>query len=96
VFAFPAWGLSVDGQPQALVADPDTGLPLVQLAAGRHQVALAWAGTPADAVGRGVSLAALAVLLVLLGAGWLRRSRAAQAAAAGIPAQDDEELAPTN
>jgi hypothetical protein len=96
VFAFPAWGLSVDGQPQALVADPDTGLPLVQLAAGRHQVALVWAGTPADAVGRGVSLAALAVLLVLLGAGWLRRSRAAQAAAAGIPAQDDEELAPTN
>jgi hypothetical protein len=94
VFAFPAWGLTVDGQPQALVADPDTGLPLVQLGAGRHQVALHWAGTPADAVGRGVSLAALALLLVLLAAGWLRRRRGVDAA--GTPAQDSEELAPTN
>jgi hypothetical protein len=101
VFAFPAWSLTVDGQPQALVPDPDTGLPLAQLAPGRHLVALRWTGTPADKTGRVVSLAALAVLLALLAAGWLRRGErlvedAAAEDAAGTLARDGEELAPTN
>lgn len=89
MFAFPAWGLSVDGQPQALAADPDTGLAVAQLAPGRHLVALRWAGLPAEALGRRISLASLALLLVLLGVSYVRRLRGAQPVTL-------EDLAPTS
>lgn len=93
VFAFPAWSLTVDGQPQALIADPDTGLPVVQLPPGRHLVALRWTGTPADATGRAISLAALAVLLGLLAIGHQRRH---VQAGGSKTAHDTEELASTS
>jgi hypothetical protein len=89
MFAFPAWGLSVDGQPQALAADPDTGLAVAQLAPGRHLVALRWAGLPAEALGRRISLVSLALLLVLLGASYVRRLR-------GPRPVTLEDLAPTS
>jgi hypothetical protein len=74
LFAFPAWRLSVDGQPQALVADPDTGTVVAQLAPGRHQVALAWAGLPAEKTGRIITLVALALLALLLVRARMRRA----------------------
>lgn len=73
LFAYPAWQLTVDGAPQALVADPDTGVVLAQLAPGRHEVALRWVGLAADATGRNITLAALLVLLSLLAAGFFQR-----------------------
>lgn len=67
VFAFPAWALSVDGQSQALVPDPDTGLALVRLEAGRHAVRLDWAGLPAERHGRLATMAALCLLGLMVG-----------------------------
>jgi hypothetical protein len=66
LFAFPAWRLSIDGQPQALLADADTGTVVAQLAPGRHQVALTWSGLPAEKTGRIITLVALAALALLL------------------------------
>jgi hypothetical protein len=107
LFAFPAWSLSVDGQPQALAADPDTGLAVARLAPGRHLVALRWTGLAAEAAGQRISLASLALLLVLLGAGYLRRLRGARPVVdplarqgvelRGEPSDDlSEDLAPMN
>jgi hypothetical protein len=92
VFAFPAWSVTVDGQPQALIADPDTGLPLVKLGPGRHLVALRWTGTAADTTGRIVSLAALAALLVLLAIRYRSRRRSAPAKGSGT-VRETEALA---
>lgn len=80
LFAFPAWRLSVDGQPQALVADPDTGTVVVQLTPGRHRVALSWSGLPSEKVGRDITLVALVLLaLLLIRAGVRRGARAGEA-----------------
>jgi len=75
LFAFPAWQVRVDGQVQALVADPQTGLVLVQVAPGRHAVAMEWIGLPAEAQGRRISMGSLAVLLLIPGARRLGRGR---------------------
>jgi len=91
LFAFPAWGLTVDGRPQALHPDPDTGLPVVQLSPGRHTVALNWVGLPAEATGRRISLVALALLVILLAAGW-RRRRAPDTNVSGIGMPAKEAL----
>jgi len=79
MFAYPAWQLVVDGAPQALVADPETGVVLARLAPGRHDVALRWIGLPADATGRIVSLIALVLVLSMLAAGFVKRRQGAQA-----------------
>lgn len=73
IFAYPAWEVSVDGAHRPLAADPATGMTLVRLAPGKHEVALHWAGLPADTIGRTVSLAALAVVLLMLAFGRRRR-----------------------
>ena len=75
LFAVQGWGVSVDGQQQALLADPDTGLILVRLSPGRHLVTLRWSGLPVEVTGRAVSLAALVILLALLLVSRLRRGR---------------------
>ena len=75
MFAYPAWQLVVDGAPQSLVADPDTGVVAAQLAPGRHEVALRWIGLAADVTGRIVSLVALALVLLMLIAGQVKRHR---------------------
>lgn len=74
LFAYPAWRLTVDGQPQALAADPDTGTVVAQLTPGRHAVALAWAGLPAEKTGRNVTFVALALLALLLVRAAMRRN----------------------
>jgi hypothetical protein len=63
IFAFPAWGVSVDGKPRPLVSDPATGLSLVQLEPGRQVVAMRWSRMPADITGMRITAAALFVLL---------------------------------
>lgn len=66
IFAFPAWGLTVDGQPQPLVPDPETGLVLIHLPPGRHIANLAWMGLPAEHTGRRITEAAFGLLLLAL------------------------------
>lgn len=90
MFAYPAWQLEIDGAPQALVADPATGVVLAQLAPGQHQVALRWRGLAADAAGRGISLAALLALLAMIALPRLRRraGNSAPARSSGNPAGD--------
>jgi hypothetical protein len=78
LFAFPAWTVTVDGHAQALRADPDTGTILVQLTPGHHLVAMRWTGLPAEATGRNITWAALALLLLLVARASVRR-RALQA-----------------
>ncbi|MDN4037035.1 6-pyruvoyl-tetrahydropterin synthase-related protein [Massilia sp. YIM B02443] len=75
MFAYPAWQLVVDGAPQSLVADPDTGVVVARLAPGRHEVALRWIGLAADATGRAISALALAIVLLMLAAGFVKRRR---------------------
>jgi hypothetical protein len=99
--AFPAWGLVVDGAPQALRADPDTGLVRVDLTPGRHAVGLRWVGLPAERTGWLITLVALVALAVLLflhraaarrgrGAGGRGGAGAAPAhAAVAVPADDE-------
>lgn len=91
LFAFPAWGLTVDGQPQALHPDPDTGLPVVQLPPGRHTVALHWIGLPAEATGRRISLVSLVLLMALLAIEW-RRRRTPDARLSGVGVTREEAL----
>lgn len=75
LFAYPAWGVKVDGVPQPTVADKATGLILVELPPGRHVVTLAWVRMPSETVGIGISLAALFVLLGVLAWPRLRRRK---------------------
>lgn len=81
MFAYPAWALSVDGAPQALASDPDTGVVVAQLAPGRHEVALHWMGLAADTTGRSISVIALVAVLLMLMLGQIkhRRQRGAHA-----------------
>lgn len=87
LFAYPAWQLAVDDVVQPLVADPATGVVLVQLAPGRHTVELRWIGLAADRTGQLVSFGALAVLLAMAVAGFARRRRPAAVPAAVPPAR---------
>ena len=65
VLAFPAWQVAVNGQRVALAADPATGLVLVELAPGSHQVTLRWSRMPAETIGWRITGGAA----LLLGAG---------------------------
>ncbi len=65
VFYFPAWSLSVNGNAVATRPDPATGLLLVRLPPGQHQVNLTWAGLPQERIGLWISLLTLALLLGL-------------------------------
>jgi hypothetical protein len=73
LFAFPAWTVTVDGHPQTMVADPDTGTVVVQLTPGHHLVAMRWTGLPAEATGRKITWVALALLLLLTARAAVRR-----------------------
>jgi hypothetical protein len=66
IFAFPAWSATLDGAIVATAIDKSTGLVLIDLPAGRHEVSLTWAGLPSERIGlllSGVSLALLGVLM---------------------------------
>lgn len=66
ILAFPAWQLTVDGNPVALASDRATGLVLVKLPAGEHQIVLTWTRLPAEVIGWWLSALACLVLLGLL------------------------------
>ena len=65
IFAFPAWEATVNGQPQSVVIDRDTGLVALQLAPGRHQIALRFGRLPVEIAGLWVSAVAALVLACL-------------------------------
>ena len=89
LLAYPAWAMTVDGEPRPLAADPATGLALANLSSGRHTVALSWAGLPAETAGRiASSLAGLAWLVWFVTA--RRRARKAHAAQTSVQARGAE------
>lgn len=68
VFAFPAWSLAWDGGALTSTIDKATGLIMVELPAGRHEVSLTWTGLPVERTGLrlgGASLVLLVALMVL-------------------------------
>lgn len=77
-FHFPAWAVTIDGNPVPHTIDPATGLISVDVPPGTHVIATRWVPTPAERYGAWLSVAAL---LGLLGVASLRRhrSRGAQA-----------------
>lgn len=81
LLAFPAWGVTVDGQAVPLQADPATGLVLVTLAPGTHRVGTQWQRMPAEKIGWGISGAAVLLLAALTLAAARRRRRATPAPA---------------
>jgi len=76
-YDYPGWRVTMDGQPLAHRHDPPHGLITVDVPAGEHHLILRMGSTPMRLVGTGLSLAALAVILVgLVGAHiWSRPGR---------------------
>jgi hypothetical protein len=69
---YPGWQADVDGQPSAII-DTNGGLIGIPLLKGDHQIALRFA-PDSFMIGSGISAAAaLAMLILLLVDGWLRR-----------------------
>lgn len=83
ILAFPAWSVTVDGKPVALVADDAAGLMLVTLSPGEHRVSATWSALPAQVVGWWITGIAVLALLATLAARRLRRGR--QPPGAGEP-----------
>jgi len=75
VFAYPAWSISVDGQPRRPLTDPETGLLAVALPAGEHRVRVVWSGLPEER--QGIAIALLAAALMAGMTFWKRSLRAA-------------------
>lgn len=68
-YYFPGWRVTLDGQrlpSSALRAEPPYGLLTVDMPPGEHRVLLRWADTPVRAMGKGLTLACLALSLILL------------------------------
>ncbi|WP_312513845.1 hypothetical protein [Massilia sp.] len=66
VFGFPAWQATVDGRVQDWRLDADTGAIVLDLPAGRHDVALHYVRLPVEVAGLWVSAGALLVWLALV------------------------------
>ena len=66
LFGFPAWQATLDGKAHAWRLDPATGAIVLDLPAGRHDVALRFGRLPVETAGLWISAAALIVLLVLV------------------------------
>ena len=66
VYYFPAWQAQVDGQPVPIRPDGPHALIAIDLPAGAHHVTLQYADTMWGGLGRIVSLAGLACVVVLL------------------------------
>jgi len=68
-YYFPGWRVYVDGQrlpDSALRPEGPYGLLTVDIPAGEHHVLLRWGDTPARLVGKGLTLAGLALALALV------------------------------
>lgn len=93
VFAFPAWVLSVDGIEQPLLPDADTGLPVVNLPAGRHAIELNWRDLSVDRIGRFISVFGILLVVLLKTANRNKRRSGFRAAALVTPVALDESKA---
>jgi hypothetical protein len=81
VIWFPGMEIAVDGVPVETFEDPPTGLIAHRLPPGSHRVRWSWRAFPALRVGRGISLATLAVIVALVvwsTVGWRRRPGSAR------------------
>ncbi|MBD8531353.1 MULTISPECIES: 6-pyruvoyl-tetrahydropterin synthase-related protein [unclassified Massilia] len=81
VLAFPAWSVTVDGKPVALVPDDTAGLILVTLMPGEHRVSVTWSPLPAEVAGRWITGIALLALLATMALSRLRCGRTPPSAA---------------
>ena len=66
VFDFPTWQVRQNGTVLAHSTDPNTGLILVSLPAGQHDIELVWVPTPIEWIGRVVSIVSLLVFFGVL------------------------------
>jgi hypothetical protein len=74
-FLFPGWRAAVDGNPAPLRAEPGSGVILIEVPAGPHEVEVEFASTPLrQAASAASALALLGLLIACLGP-WLRRPR---------------------
>lgn len=69
LFHMPAWRVMLDGTRQPAHRDESSGLLMINLPAGTHQVVVCWALLPDEIIGRSISLASLMMLIIL---GWHR------------------------
>jgi hypothetical protein len=65
VLDFPGWQAKIDNRRVPIRAQPETGLIMIQLPEGRHEVVVRLGGTPARTVGWGTSIGALAAALAI-------------------------------
>jgi 6-pyruvoyl-tetrahydropterin synthase related domain len=72
LLSYPAWSITVNGQPTSPADPRDDGLIAVPVPEGRVEVAVDWTTTPDVIAGRWVSAVAL---LLLVGLGFLERKR---------------------
>ena len=72
-FYFPAWQVSIDGEPVETFPSGDLGLLSATAPSGKHIVALRWTATPSVQAGRLLGVVAWALLLALLWFGKARR-----------------------
>ncbi|MFO7663632.1 MAG: hypothetical protein R6X18_13715 [Chloroflexota bacterium] len=73
---WPGWQTTIDGEPADLQAQPGSGLMLLEVPAGSHEIDLILERTPVRRVAEWVSLAAALVAIFLLLAGNWDRLRA--------------------
>lgn len=64
-FYFPGWTATVNGQPAEVYPEDEVGQITLDLPAGTHEVALAYTGTAAQALGAGMTLASIAAAAAL-------------------------------
>ena len=70
---FPGWRAEIDGRPAEIKTTDPEGLISLQVPAGEHWVEIIFENTPIRAWGERVSLASLAVCVLLLALAWARR-----------------------
>jgi hypothetical protein len=64
-FYFPGWTATLDGKPVDIYPDDDRGEIAVNVPEGEHLISVTYAGTPIQAVGALVTLASIAICVVL-------------------------------
>jgi 4-amino-4-deoxy-L-arabinose transferase-like glycosyltransferase len=90
-YYFPGWRVEVDGREKAVEVEKDTGVLLVSLPAGRHDVRFIFRETPLRLAADGLSALTLLVLLLagLRKLPWRKKeSQAAKVRDAGLPLTD--------
>lgn len=74
-FAYPGWRVSIDGQSTQTGLSAPYGLMAIEVPAGRHTILAEYRGTTLQRIAAGISIAALALLALLL---WRGRGRGAE------------------